>query len=81
MFSRVLLRSSAFASRTAVARPCVAVQARNLNIHEYQSQALMRKFNVSVPDGDVADSVEEAEAVARRIGSYTSIILHCNGNS
>uniref|UniRef100_A0A7S4KUM1 Succinate--CoA ligase [ADP-forming] subunit beta, mitochondrial n=1 Tax=Paramoeba aestuarina TaxID=180227 RepID=A0A7S4KUM1_9EUKA len=38
---------------------------RNLNIHEYQSQNLLRKYGVAVPDGGVGHSPSEAAQVAR----------------
>mmetsp|Transcript_9824 Transcript_9824/g.27594 ORF Transcript_9824/g.27594 Transcript_9824/m.27594 type:complete len:443 (+) Transcript_9824:105-1433(+) len=40
---------------------------RQLNIHEYQSQDLLRKFGVSVPDGKVANSPAEAAEVANAL--------------
>jgi len=65
MFVRALSRPGC---ARAFNRTCLAVQSRNLNVHEYQSQALMRKYNISVPVGDVATSVEEAEQVAKEVG-------------
>jgi succinyl-CoA synthetase beta subunit len=39
-----------------------------MNLHEYQARVLLRNAGVPVPDGDVASSVEEVEAIARRLG-------------
>jgi len=40
---------------------------RNLNLHEYQSVQLMRKFKVDTPKGDVASSAAEAEEIGRNL--------------
>ena len=39
-----------------------------MKIHEYQAKELLRRFDVKVPRGRVARSVEEAEAAARELG-------------
>jgi succinyl-CoA synthetase beta subunit len=39
-----------------------------VNLHEYQARALLKAAGVPVPDGDVAASPTEAEAIARRVG-------------
>ena len=39
-----------------------------MNLHEYQARALLKAAGVPVPDGDVATTPGEAEALARRIG-------------
>jgi len=38
-----------------------------VNLHEYQARALLKAAGVPVPDGDVASTPEEVEAIARRI--------------
>jgi succinyl-CoA synthetase beta subunit len=38
-----------------------------MKIHEYQGKAILRKFGVSVPRGEMAESREEAEAAARNL--------------
>ncbi|MBS1241467.1 MAG: Succinyl-CoA ligase [ADP-forming] subunit beta [Gemmatimonadetes bacterium] len=38
-----------------------------MNLHEYQARALLKAAGVPVPDGDVASTPEEVEAIARRI--------------
>lgn len=39
-----------------------------MNLHEYQGRALFKAAGIPMPDGDVASSPSEAEAVARRVG-------------
>jgi acyl-CoA synthetase (NDP forming) len=46
-----------------------AVAKRFLNLHEYQSQELMRKHGILVPNGFVAHTAEEAEAAAKKLCS------------
>ena len=40
-----------------------------MNLHEYQARGLLRDAGVPVPDGDVATSPEEVEAIAKRLGT------------
>eukprot|EP01080_Neovahlkampfia_damariscottae_P002857 gene2857-4700_t len=42
-------------------------QKRYLNIHEYQSHELMRKYNIGVPNGCVATTVQEAMEGGKKI--------------
>ncbi|HET7583791.1 MAG TPA: ADP-forming succinate--CoA ligase subunit beta [Gemmatimonadaceae bacterium] len=39
-----------------------------MNIHEYQAKDIFRSAGIPVPPGDVADTPEEAAAIARRFG-------------
>lgn len=39
-----------------------------MNLHEYQARALLKAAGVPVPDGDVAQTPTEVEAIARRLG-------------
>jgi succinyl-CoA synthetase beta subunit len=39
-----------------------------VNIHEYQAKEILRSEGVPIPEGDVATSPEQAEAIARRFG-------------
>jgi succinyl-CoA synthetase beta subunit len=39
-----------------------------VNLHEYQARALLKAAGIPVPDGDVATTPAEAEAIARRLG-------------
>jgi succinyl-CoA synthetase beta subunit len=64
------------ASRLSVARCALpaAQHVRNLNIHEYQSAALMKKMGVNVPFGIAVHTVEEAVAAAAEIGDEEVVI-------
>ncbi len=53
-----------------------------MKIHEYQAKELFRKYNVPVPEGNVAFSVEEAVENAGKLGSYPVVIkaqIHAGG--
>ncbi|HVX87305.1 MAG TPA: ADP-forming succinate--CoA ligase subunit beta [Gemmatimonadales bacterium] len=39
-----------------------------MNLHEYQARGLLKAAGVPMPDGDVASTPAEAEAIARRLG-------------
>ncbi|MDQ2698315.1 MAG: ADP-forming succinate--CoA ligase subunit beta [Actinomycetota bacterium] len=39
-----------------------------MNLHEYQARELLKRAGVPMPDGDVASTLEEVEAIARRLG-------------
>jgi succinyl-CoA synthetase beta subunit len=39
-----------------------------MKIHEYQAKAILARYGVPVPRGEVAFTVEEAEAAAKRLG-------------
>ena len=39
-----------------------------MKIHEYQAKAILAKYNVPVPRGEVAYTVEESEAAAKKLG-------------
>ena len=40
-----------------------------MNVHEYQAKQLFRDFGVAVPEGGLAETPAEAEAVAKRLGT------------
>ncbi len=53
-----------------------------MKIHEYQAKELFRKYQVSVPEGGVAVNVDEALAVAEKLGSFPVVIkaqIHAGG--
>src|SRR5580658_4286847 len=52
-----------------------------MKIHEYQAKAILAKFNVPVPRGEVALTVEEAEAAAKHIGGSVVVKaqIHAGG--
>lgn len=44
------------------------IPVRHLNMHEYQSKQLMRKYDISVQRFNVADNPEEAERAVKSLG-------------
>ena len=53
-----------------------------MKIHEYQGKEILRKYNVAMPQGAVAFSVDEAVAVARRLGGSVWVVkaqIHAGG--
>jgi len=53
-----------------------------MKIHEYQAKELFRKNGVAVPEGAVAFSVDEAAAVAEKLGAYPVVVkaqIHAGG--
>jgi len=53
-----------------------------MNIHEYQAQELLRKFEVATPRGKVASSPEETEQIAREIAPADIVVkaqIHAGG--
>jgi succinyl-CoA synthetase beta subunit len=53
-----------------------------LNVHEYQAKALFRSFGVAVPEGALATTPAEAEAVAKKLGAPVAVVkaqVHAGG--
>src|SRR5947209_19605220 len=52
-----------------------------MKIHEYQAKAILAKYDVPVPRGEVANSAEEAEAAAKKIGGSVVVKaqIHAGG--
>ncbi len=53
-----------------------------MKIHEYQAKAVLAKFGVSVPRGEVVSKAEEARAVTLRLGSPIVVVkaqIHAGG--
>jgi len=53
-----------------------------MKIHEYQGKAILARYGVPVPRGEVAFSKDEAEAVARRLGTPVVVVkaqIHAGG--
>ncbi len=52
-----------------------------MKIHEYQAKAILAKYDVPVPHGEVAYTVEEAEAAAKKIGGSVVVKaqIHAGG--
>jgi succinyl-CoA synthetase beta subunit len=52
-----------------------------MKIHEYQAKSILAKYGVPVPRGEVAYTVEEAEAAAKKIGGSVVVKaqIHAGG--
>ncbi|WP_202707159.1 ADP-forming succinate--CoA ligase subunit beta [Sporosalibacterium faouarense] len=53
-----------------------------MNIHEYQAKELLRKYNISVPKGEVINKMEDAEMAAWKIESDIAVVkaqIHAGG--
>ena len=52
-----------------------------MKIHEYQAKAILAKYNVPVPRGEVAYTVAEAEAIAKKLGGSVVVKaqIHAGG--
>ncbi|MCA9509577.1 MAG: ADP-forming succinate--CoA ligase subunit beta [Myxococcota bacterium] len=53
-----------------------------MNVHEYQAKQLFRDFGVAVPEGGLAETPAEAEAVAKRLGTGVVVVkaqIHAGG--
>ena len=56
-----------------------------MKIHEYQAIAILAKYGVAVPRGEMATTVQEAEGIARRLmdnGSQVVVVkaqIHAGG--
>jgi succinyl-CoA synthetase beta subunit len=53
-----------------------------MKIHEYQAKAVLARYGVPVPRGEVAFSVDEAAAIAKRLGGPISVVkaqIHAGG--
>lgn len=53
-----------------------------MNIHEYQGKEILRQYGVSVPNGKVAFSVDEAVEAAKSLGTPVTVVkaqIHAGG--
>ena len=53
-----------------------------MKIHEYQAKAILAKYGVPVPRGEVALSAQEAGEIARRLGGNVAVVkaqIHAGG--
>ncbi|MBL8957116.1 MAG: ADP-forming succinate--CoA ligase subunit beta [Myxococcaceae bacterium] len=53
-----------------------------MKIHEYQGKEIFRKYNVPVPRGIVARSIDEAYAAAKQLGTKITVVkaqIHAGG--
>jgi succinyl-CoA synthetase beta subunit len=61
-------------SLSRLPRPTAATSKRWLNLHEYQSAAIMASHGVNVPPGIAATSVADAVAAAKELGGDEVVI-------
>jgi succinyl-CoA synthetase beta subunit len=53
-----------------------------MNIHEYQGKEVLRQYGVTVPNGKVAFTVEEAVEAAKELGTEVCVVkaqIHAGG--
>jgi succinyl-CoA synthetase beta subunit len=53
-----------------------------VKIHEYQAKAVLKTYGVAVPNGEVAATPQEAEAIAARLGTPKVVVkaqIHAGG--
>ena len=53
-----------------------------MNIHEYQGKEVLKQYGVTVPNGKVAYTVDEAVAAAEALGSPVTVVkaqIHAGG--
>ena len=54
----------------------------HMKIHEYQAKAILAKYGVPVPSGEVVETAAEAAKVSQRLGSGVSVVkaqIHAGG--
>jgi succinyl-CoA synthetase beta subunit len=60
----------------------ICIGGWEMNIHEYQGKEILRKYGVSVPNGKVAFTVEEAVEAAKELGTQVCVVkaqIHAGG--
>ncbi len=53
-----------------------------MKIHEYQAKAILRAYNIPMPEGDVAETPEQAAQIAEKLGTFPVVIkaqVHVGG--
>src|SRR6266446_5819731 len=53
-----------------------------MNIHEYQAEELLQRFDVATPRGKVASTLDETEQIARELGDVEIVVkaqIHAGG--
>ncbi|KAJ3184829.1 beta' subunit [Gaertneriomyces sp. JEL0708] len=76
MFASSAFRAGAAQVRASAPRVNIAhrMQTRNLSIHEHMSMGLLQKYGVNIPRGEVATTPQQAEEIARRLGSEDVVV-------
>jgi len=53
-----------------------------MKLHEHQAKEILKKYNLTVPEGKVAFSLQEAKQVAEELGEFPLVVkaqVHCGG--
>jgi succinyl-CoA synthetase beta subunit len=53
-----------------------------MKLHEHQAKEILKKYNLPVPEGKVAFSLQEAKQVAEELGEFPLVVkaqVHCGG--
>ena len=53
-----------------------------MKIHEYQAKAILARYGVPVPSGELITTADDAAAVARRLGTSVVVVkaqIHAGG--
>ena len=53
-----------------------------MKIHEYQAKQLFKRYGISIPDGDIAVTADDAVKVAQSIGNLPVVVkaqIHAGG--
>jgi succinyl-CoA synthetase beta subunit len=53
-----------------------------VNVHEYQGKEVLRRYGVAVPRGQVADTPDQVERIARDLGARVTVVkaqIHAGG--
>lgn len=53
-----------------------------MKIHEYQAKEILRKYGVETPAGEVAETVDQAVAIAQKLGKFPVVVksqVHVGG--
>ncbi|CAO3613461.1 unnamed protein product [Cunninghamella blakesleeana] len=74
MYKSIRSVASMATRASKIAQPSLHQQKRFLNIHEYLSVDVMRKYGINAPKGQVAKTPEEAYEVAKKLGSDDLVI-------
>ncbi|MFC1489339.1 ADP-forming succinate--CoA ligase subunit beta [Thermodesulfobacteriota bacterium] len=53
-----------------------------MKIHEYQAKSLFKKYNIPIPEGDVAFNPDDAKSIVERLGQFPVVVkaqIHAGG--
>jgi succinyl-CoA synthetase beta subunit len=47
-----------------------------MKLHEHQAKEILKKYNLPVPEGRVAFSLQEAKQAAEELGEFPLVVKH-----